>query len=361
MRRIKKLIRDCKQEAETNQNVENQGQNSLSASSPSTLVSQSDPELISGRRSESVFKPSSEITSRGPLSSIDVTTHGMVPAMGALDLPPSLSILPPQRNSLSPASGTMGMLQQPLHMAAWAQTNSMPQSPPPLQLHTIAIPGGLPTQHGSLSRALVNTMGKLGRWRRVLNSRSAPVQSQLDCSGVSSFDIEHGYPADLQSLRQHSDVPYLIGQQNSLSVSHADVIPTVDQQQSRLSDVLSTLEETTESDADGKTPQPSILLPKKDTLPPFPADQEDTSLTVGVNTTDKALEGRVAEDPHVAPSEEATSENGHASVEASLPNDPESTKDAASNSLRHSSSSSLVSDSVAFLPSETKYLLSNPP
>jgi len=212
-----------------------------------------------------MFKNSSEISSRGPLSNLDVTTNAMVPAsMGSLDLPPSLSILPPQRTSMSPVSATMGMLQQPLHMAMWGQAHASISNQ---MSHSVAIPVGLPTQHGSLSRALVNTMGKLGRWKRVLNSRSAPVQSQLDCSGVSSFDIEQGYAGDLQIFRQ----PYGdLGQRVPGSVSKPflsnDLIPPNDvvreSDEKRSSGLLSTLEETTEPDADVRTPQPSILLPR---------------------------------------------------------------------------------------------------
>lgn len=296
MRRIKKLIRDCKQEAEASNKLETEGQSELTASSPSTLVSQSDPDLIPGRRSENMFKTSSEITGRGPLSTVDATSHGMVPAMGALDLPPSLSILPPQRNSLSPSSGTMGMLQQPLHMAMLAQTNSSlqsPQLPPP----TVSIPGGLPTQHGSLSRALVNTMGKLGRWRRVLNSRSAPVQSQFDCSGVSSFDLEQGHPVDVQSLRHYSDVPYLLGSMHPSDTEHISPggVTTGPGQQpsSRLSGGLSTLDESTESDPDGKTPQPSMLLPKKGSLPSLPTTDDKDIPAIDSNVSNGTDENRL--------------------------------------------------------------------
>lgn len=344
VRRIKKLIRECKQEADASKKIENDNRGSLAASNTSTLVSQSDPDLNSGRKSESVFQPSSEISTRGPRSTIDVSTHGVVPAMGALDLPPSLSILPPQRTSLSPGSGARGMLQQPLHMAMLAQTNSALQSPIPSYPHTVPIPNGLPTQHGTLSRALVNTMGKLGRWRRVLNSRSTPVQSQFDCSGVSSFDIEHGLPVDLQSLRHYDDAPQLLGSTSASHISPGEVPTGIGQQgSSRSSQTLSTLEETSESD---KTPQPSMMLPKRDPLPSLPVNEDGTNESVRFLTADTLSEADGSHGHQASLSEETASEatGRPASVNSGLAED---SGDTTAGSIRHSSSSGNDVDSIS--------------
>jgi hypothetical protein len=113
-------------------------------------------------------------------------------------------------------------------------------------------------------------MGKLGRWKRVLNSRSAPVQSQLDCSGIASFDIDQGYAGDLQKFRQsYGDIGPHMG---SVGIPYIpnNITPPKDAvrdfDEKRVSGLLSTLEETMESDADTKTPQPSILIPRKGSL-----------------------------------------------------------------------------------------------
>lgn len=339
MRRIKKLIRDCKQEAEIGKELESIGKDPNS----SAPISQSDPESIAGRKSDSMFKTSSESSSRGPLSSLDVATNAMVPAsMGSLDLPPSLSILPPQRTSLSPAPATMGMLQQPLHMTIWAQTNSSLQAPVP---YTVAIPSGLPTQHGSISRVLVNTMGKLGRWKRVLNSRSAPVQSQLDCSGIASFDIEQGYAGDLQAFRQsYGDIGPHMGPMGMHYIPN-DITPPNDAvrdfDEKRASGLLSTLEETTESDADTKTPQPSILLPRTGSLLAN-RDAESVQVTPSISE-----EESVAEPPHDSRpslSDETSSEITAQPVEATKPDESTTNGDALEISSQHPSSSFTVRD-----------------
>src|SRR5262249_38707639 len=48
----------------------------------------------------------------------------------------------------------------------------------------------LPIHHNALSRAFVNTFGRLGRWKRVLNSRSATRPPLGACTDVSAFDLE---------------------------------------------------------------------------------------------------------------------------------------------------------------------------
>ena len=345
MRRIKKLIRDCKHEAEIGKELESKGKDPSSRPNSSAPISQSDPESTTGRKSESVFKTSSESSSRGPLGSLDVTTNAMVPAsVGSLDLPPSLSILPPQRTSLSPAPATMGMLQQPLHMTIWAQTNSSLQAPAP---YTVAIPSGLPTQHGSISRALVNTMGKLGRWKRVLNSRSAPVQSQLDCSGIASFDIEQGYAGDLQIFRQsYGDIGPHMG---SLGISYIpnDIIPPNDVvhefDEKRTSALLSTLEETTESDAGTKTPQPSILLPRTGSLLAA-GDAESAQVTASMSEEEPVAEPPCDLRPSV--SDETSSDITAQPADATRPEESTTNDEALETSSRHLSPASTVRESL---------------
>lgn len=58
----------------------------------------------------------------------------------------------------------------------------------------------LPIHHGALSRAFVKTIGRLGRWKRVLNSRSAARTSLGACAEVSAFDLEINVPQDLLTV-----------------------------------------------------------------------------------------------------------------------------------------------------------------
>ncbi|KAG5651310.1 hypothetical protein H0H81_009111 [Sphagnurus paluster] len=51
-------------------------------------------------------------------------------------------------------------------------------------------PATLPIHHGVLSRAFVKTIGRLGRWKRVLNSRNTTRPSINTCADVSAFDID---------------------------------------------------------------------------------------------------------------------------------------------------------------------------
>ena len=57
-------------------------------------------------------------------------------------------------------------------------------------------PAALPIQHSAISRAFVNTMGRLGRWKRVLNARSSVVPT-THCADMSAFDLEPNGRGDL--------------------------------------------------------------------------------------------------------------------------------------------------------------------
>lgn len=56
----------------------------------------------------------------------------------------------------------------------------------------------LSMKHSALSRAFVRTIGRLGRWKRVLNPRSRPTTMTAPCGvGVSAFDLDVSAPQDL--------------------------------------------------------------------------------------------------------------------------------------------------------------------
>lgn len=55
----------------------------------------------------------------------------------------------------------------------------------------------MPIHHSALSRAFVKTIGRLGRWKRVLNSRAI---ARTACADVSAFDVEMAVSRDLLTV-----------------------------------------------------------------------------------------------------------------------------------------------------------------
>ena len=68
------------------------------------------------------------------------------------------------------------------------------------EAEVVQTPVPLPTHHSALSRAFVKTIGRLGRWKRVLNSRSAARTSISACAGASAFDLELSLSRDLLTV-----------------------------------------------------------------------------------------------------------------------------------------------------------------
>lgn len=116
-------------------------------------------------------------------------------------------------NAASHAAGNpansvdLAMLRQPLHLAflqygKQAPSTSAAPSVVPSQLN-------LPVQHSALSRVVVNAIGRLGRWKRVLNYRATGVRAPLRppigfgaaCLDATSFDIEASETGDLLMVR----------------------------------------------------------------------------------------------------------------------------------------------------------------
>ena len=63
----------------------------------------------------------------------------------------------------------------------------------------------LPIRHNSLSRAFVKTIGRIGRWKRVLNPKYSTQPSSLAaCGGASAFDLEISAARDM--LTTHGGV-----------------------------------------------------------------------------------------------------------------------------------------------------------
>ena len=120
----------------------------------------------------------------------------------------------PGMSSTSAADATI--LQQPLHLAILshaqpAELTSSPSSATLRQQSGVFVPGPstLPFHHKPLSRAFVNTMGRLGRWKRVLNPRnttntggnSRTQTTSVDPLDVSPFNLEPNATGDLLMVR----------------------------------------------------------------------------------------------------------------------------------------------------------------
>ncbi|KAI0692319.1 hypothetical protein BC835DRAFT_1357627 [Cytidiella melzeri] len=97
----------------------------------------------------------------------------------------------------------LAMMRQPLHLRylQLGVQNAISADADSLQRQL-----SLPVPHGALSRAVVNAIGRLGRWKRVLNYRTinalgAPNRPPLGfgsaCIDASSFDIDGNETGDL--------------------------------------------------------------------------------------------------------------------------------------------------------------------
>jgi Gdp/GTP exchange factor required for growth at low temperatures len=145
-------------------------------------------------RSSSVAQPRRSDSSQGNDSDIDLD---FLPDGGSeLSGPQSFGV---SSQSSSTPSADMAILQQPLHMAILQhskQSHDVKSSGP-----FVPIPATLPFHHGPLSRAFVNTIGKLGRWKRVLNSRYSIHPDHSTPVNVSPFDLEPNVTGELLSVR----------------------------------------------------------------------------------------------------------------------------------------------------------------
>lgn len=87
----------------------------------------------------------------------------------------------------------VAVLQQPLHRAIMEHRPSLSASVSPTAAVT-------PHPPSALSRALANTVGRLGRWKRALNSGSRQAGNPAS-TGVSAFDLELSPEGDLLHVR----------------------------------------------------------------------------------------------------------------------------------------------------------------
>jgi len=215
------------------------------------------------------------------------------------------------------------VLQHPLSTAILSHTKppSHPATPAPSTHSTIQLQGSK-----GISRALVNMTGRLGRWKRVLGPRAAPMPTQLSCRGISEFDLDINAPGDLltiqggveQYLRLLNLAPP--DQQRMAAVEEVHPLQTTDAELNLGPDALADghlppLEESSEADdASGGHPTPlaSILITAAPASASTPAELvplPEGDVYPGVEAVDEAsavkpdevvgdIQGRQDEDQH---------------------------------------------------------------
>lgn len=91
------------------------------------------------------------------------------------------------------------MMRQPLHMSLLQYGKQGPSGAVSPATHSNAAVSPFP--QSTISRVFVNTIGRLGRWRRVLNSRASVQPSMTVGVDVSAFDVEANETGDLLMVK----------------------------------------------------------------------------------------------------------------------------------------------------------------
>ncbi|KAA1474168.1 ras GEF [Dentipellis sp. KUC8613] len=189
------------------------------------------------------------------------------------------------------ASVSLTLLQQPLHQTILQHRQSTTVNSAIAQT-----PATLPVHHNALSRALVNTIGRLGRWKRVLQSRSSVSTPAGAYADVSAFDLELTAKRDLLMVKG--------GVEQYLKMIDAEAprpVP-VDPAGPSTSTAAATI------CSDGKPPAPSAEV--------APAPQADEEATPIVETVDAKDDGDAQSLASVPEASVESEESGHTSLPA---------------------------------------------
>ncbi|KAG6331060.1 hypothetical protein ID866_8029 [Astraeus odoratus] len=112
---------------------------------------------------------------------------------------PSFGTAGPSRTSAI-TSASAALLQQPLQRNILQQSRASISVSGP-ETHATHNPPTITSPHRALSRAFVKTIGRLGRWKRVLNSRQTIDTGIAIPANVSAFDLELNATGDLLTVR----------------------------------------------------------------------------------------------------------------------------------------------------------------
>ena len=194
MRKLRKLVLDCK-DAHTRKGGRNPTTRQ-SAEKSNTYTYSTLGDLSNGHFAESlrraVSKDEDDVDIDLDFDGVESPNGTSVPGFGL-----NATNTDSQAKTLT-TSVDLAMLRHPLHLAFLQYGKQAAPSPPPASTSG-SVP--LPVAHSTISRVIVNTMGRLGRWKRVLNNR-APVRAPMgNCISVSAFDLDLNETGDLLSVR----------------------------------------------------------------------------------------------------------------------------------------------------------------
>lgn len=194
--KLRKVVRDCK-EAFT------QSTKGDSAAKPKPKPKPAAPQptpvlgdLSNGNFAEALRKA----VTKDDDADVDLNLDGVDPSGVEF----GINVSSPTGNPATPVD--LAMLRQPLHLAFLQYGKQGVSAPPSSQ--TIALQQQLPT-HSTISRVMVNAIGRFGRWKRVMNYRSAGARAPLRpplgfgaaCVDATTFDLEASETGDLLMVR----------------------------------------------------------------------------------------------------------------------------------------------------------------
>ncbi|KAG8969852.1 hypothetical protein FRB90_010705, partial [Tulasnella sp. 427] len=196
VRKLKKIVRECKDKW-----VLKSSAASTAGSSETRLSEQghgeadnpdADVDLDMGEPSS---RPSTDGAS---LTALSLKAPSSYLSNRAL-LPDGSSSRPSDVSTISPMqpTGSGGHIPTGLSQLHDLQATILAQAKPAVHLKANAVATAapsLPMHQSAISRALVNTMGKLGRWKRVLHGRSAA--GVVVCNDPAAFDVDWNSDSD---------------------------------------------------------------------------------------------------------------------------------------------------------------------
>jgi hypothetical protein len=157
------------------------------------------------------------------------------------------------QNASSPTRPTPSaahiLLQQPLHLTILQHVRA---SPPGADLPLVHSPATLPVHHSALSRVVVNTIGRLGRWKRVLSQRS-PAAQLSPCGDINAFDLELNATGDLLTVKGGVEQYLKMIDPSASSASLTSQIPD-----DVVLDIRAPMNSDTDEELSPKTPTPPV-------------------------------------------------------------------------------------------------------
>ncbi|KII90143.1 hypothetical protein PLICRDRAFT_174923 [Plicaturopsis crispa FD-325 SS-3] len=212
VRKLKKIVKECK-EAHTRKEWPSAPRRSSTTTRPRPSSVSSPPKarstlshLLGDKFAEAVGRAEEEEDSDLDLDFVpdgSSNAPGFPNDLANAHLTPAhvgSGIGSPQRPTTLVSSPALALLQQPLQKTILQQGNrSNAESSPDLPFG--ANPNSLPIHHNKLSRVFVKTLGRLGRWKRVLNPGSVVHAPLGACTDVSAFDLELNESGDLLTVR----------------------------------------------------------------------------------------------------------------------------------------------------------------